>query len=265
MLRQGDHHALDLPKPHSIAAVPNVCVRPPTCAHEVFEINADPVDAIHEFSCSRHVASDACAGCESGGVQAPLDDSSCDGARMVEAERVSGQRDGSVTKDARMKPSARATGMLCASGRAHRAFRMTETRSEPTHCAVAEMRAERKRTREVVGVTRMHVEMVGTPRGVPLVRSFGASGVLCGLGTLSRRSRRAVSLFRPRRRETSRAGARRRLRREELKERHGRAMNRSVSRMRGPKLFVRASTRVARVDEVRVECSRGYVNETRPR
>ena len=98
---------------------------------------------------------------------------------MVEAERVSGQRDGSVTKDARMKPSARATGMLCASGRAHRAFRMTETRSEPTHCAVAEMRADRKRTREVVGVTRMHVEMVGTPRGVPLVRSFGASVVLC--------------------------------------------------------------------------------------
>jgi hypothetical protein len=123
---------------------------------------------------------------------------------------------------------------------------------------VAEMRADRKRTREVVGVTRIHVEMVGTPRGVPLVRSFGASGVLCGLGTLSRRSRRAVSLFRPRRRETSRAGARRRLRREELKERHGRAMNRSVSRMRGPKLFVRASTWVARVDEVRVECSRGY-------
>ena len=44
---------------------------------------------------------------------------------------------------------------------------------------VAEMRADRKRTREVVGVTRMHVEMVGTPRGVPLVRSFGASVVLC--------------------------------------------------------------------------------------
>jgi hypothetical protein len=41
------------------------------------------------------------------------------------------------------------------------------------------MRADRKRTREVVGVTRMHVEMVGTPRGVPLVRSFGASVVLC--------------------------------------------------------------------------------------
>ena len=168
---------------------------------------------------------------------------------MVEAERVSGQRDGSVTKDARMKPSARATGMLCASGRAHRAFRMTETRSEPTHCAVAEMRADRKRTREVVGVTRMHVEMVGTPRGVPLVRSFGASGVLCGLGTLCSRNRRR-SRFSSRR-ETSRAGARRRLRREELKERHGRAMNRSVSRMRGPKLFVRASTWVARVDEVR--------------
>ena len=168
---------------------------------------------------------------------------------MVEAERVSGQRDGSVTKDARMKPSARATGMLCASGRAHRAFRMTETRSEPTHCAVAEMRADRKRTREVVGVTRMHVEMVGTPRGVPLVRSFGASGVLCGSGTLCWRSGRP-SRFSSRR-ETSRAGARRRLRREELKERHGRAMNRSVSRMRGPKLFVRASTWVARVDEVR--------------
>jgi hypothetical protein len=59
VLRQGDHHALDLPKPHSIAAVPNVCVRPPTCAHEVFEINAGRVDAIHEFSSSRHVASDA--------------------------------------------------------------------------------------------------------------------------------------------------------------------------------------------------------------
>jgi hypothetical protein len=46
---------------------------------------------------------------------------------MVEAERVSGQPDGSVTKDARMKPSARATGMLCASGRAYRAFRWAGT------------------------------------------------------------------------------------------------------------------------------------------
>ena len=46
---------------------------------------------------------------------------------MVEAERVSGQPDGSVTKDARMKPSARATGMLCASGRAYSAFRSAGT------------------------------------------------------------------------------------------------------------------------------------------
>ena len=61
------------------------------------------------------------------GCQAPLDDSGCAGARMVEAERVSGQPDGSVTKDARMKPSARATGMLCASGRAYRAFRWAGT------------------------------------------------------------------------------------------------------------------------------------------
>ena len=169
---------------------------------------------------------------------------------MVETERVSGQPDGSVTEDARMKPSARATGMLSASGQGYRAFRSKRhAGSEEAQGVVAEMRADRKRTREVVGVTRIHVEMVGTPRGVPLVRSFGASGVLCGSGTLCWRSGRP-SRFSSRR-ETSRAGARRRLRREELKERHGRAMNRSVSRMRGPKLFVRASTWVARVDEVR--------------
>lgn len=41
----------------------------------------------------------------------------------------------------------------------------------------AETRAAQKRTREVVGVTRMQVEMVGTPRGVPLACSRGASGV----------------------------------------------------------------------------------------
>lgn len=37
-------------------------------------------------------------------------DSGCDGARVVEAESVLGQQDGSVKEAARMKPSARATG-----------------------------------------------------------------------------------------------------------------------------------------------------------
>jgi hypothetical protein len=59
VLRQGGHHVLDLPTPHSIAAVPNVCVRRPTFAHKGFELNADGVDATHEFSSSRHLASDA--------------------------------------------------------------------------------------------------------------------------------------------------------------------------------------------------------------
>ena len=46
----------------------------------------------------------------------PPVDSGCDGARVVEVERVLGQRDGSVTEAGRMKPSARATGMLCVPG-----------------------------------------------------------------------------------------------------------------------------------------------------
>ena len=41
VLRQEAHHALDLPKPLSIAAVSIVRVRPPTCANEGFELSAD--------------------------------------------------------------------------------------------------------------------------------------------------------------------------------------------------------------------------------
>ena len=100
----------------------------------------------------------------------------------------------------------------------------------------------------------MQVEMVGTPRGVPLACSRGASGALCSSGTPMNAqlcvSAVAVVSRRGGGRLASRTRARRRLRREEMKKGHGRAMNGSVSRMRAPVLFVRASTRVARVEVV---------------
>ena len=66
--------------------------------------------------------------------------------------------------------------MLCVPGE-HDASE-TKSGSDERERAQAETRAAQKRTREVVGVTRMHVEMVGTQRGVPLSCSRGASGVL---------------------------------------------------------------------------------------
>ena len=115
VLRQGGHHDLDLQTPISIAEVPDARVRAPPRARKVPDVVEDDVGNFDEFS-SRH---DEQFGCRSREVAAwvvekkegcpvRLDGSGCDGARMVEAERVSGQRDGSVTEAARMKPSARA-------------------------------------------------------------------------------------------------------------------------------------------------------------
>ena len=107
----------------------------------------------------------------------PPVDSGCDGARVVEVERVLGQRDGSVTEAGRMKPSARDGHAVRARRARTMRRRKTKSGSDERERAQAETRAAQKRTREVIGVTRMQVEMVGTPRGVPLACSRGASGV----------------------------------------------------------------------------------------
>ena len=113
VLRQGGHHVLDLQTPTSIADVPDARVRAPPRARKVSDVVKDDVGNFDEFS-TQHDDEDvaACRGLgwerKSEGCPVRLDGSGCDGARMVEAERVSGQRDGSVTEAARMKPSARA-------------------------------------------------------------------------------------------------------------------------------------------------------------
>ena len=113
-----------------------------------------------------------------------------------------------------------------------------------------------------------------TARGVPLACSRGASGAICSSGTPMNAqlcvSAVAVVSRRGGGRLASRTRARRRLRREEMKKGHGRAMNGSVSRMRAPVLFVRASTRVARVEQwmeffERTQVSKtGIVDRVRP-
>ena len=115
VLRQGGHHDLDLQTPNSIADVPEARARAPSRARKVPELVNDGVVKFDEFSsrhdeqCAREVAAwGAGGGRKREGCPVRLDGSGCDGARMVEAERVSGQRDGSVTEAARMKPSARA-------------------------------------------------------------------------------------------------------------------------------------------------------------
>jgi len=58
---------------------------------------------------------------------------------VVEVERVLGQRDGSVTEAGRMKPSARATGMLCVPGERARCVeeKRNQDRRRPTTNASA--------------------------------------------------------------------------------------------------------------------------------
>ena len=97
------------------------------------------------------------------------------GARIGSARR---KRDGSRADEAQ-----RARDGHAVRARRARTMRRRKTKSGSTTTddererAQAETRAAQKRTREVVGVTRMQVEMVGTPRGVPLACSRGASGV----------------------------------------------------------------------------------------
>lgn len=127
---------------------------------------------------------------------------------------------------------------------------------------VAEMRADRKRTREVVGVTRIHVEMVGTPRGVPLVRSFGASGVLCGSGTLCWRS--PVALFSTTRDEPGGCAAQTAARGVE-EEARARDEQVGIAYARAEALRSRVDVGRARRRSARTSALGEYANETRPR
>ena len=114
VLRQGGHHDLDPQTPNSIADVPDARARAPPRASEVLDdLLRDGVDFFsgrHRLPATRARGDLARCGWKKKTERCPvrLDGSGCDGARMVEAERVSGQRDGSVTEAARMKPSARA-------------------------------------------------------------------------------------------------------------------------------------------------------------
>ena len=182
VLRQGGHHDLDPQTPNSIADVPDARARAPPRARKVLEIVKDGVVNFDEFS-SRHdeharAKSRPGVGKKKGGVPGA--------ARRLRLRRSENGRGGARIGSARRKRDERRAddARRARDGHALR-VRSSGTRvalhcgSQKTQGAVAEMRADRKRTREVVEVTRMHVEMVGTPRGVPLVRSFGASVVLC--------------------------------------------------------------------------------------
>ena len=179
--------ARDAESPISIADVPSARVTRRLLAHELSEGYAEGRDHLIDLSLVHHRSSSSARGArnftlcgdESVGAARRLrlrrSESGRGGARIGSARR---KRDGSRADEAQ-----RARDGHAVRARRARTMRRRKTKSGSTTTddererAQAETRAAQKRTREVVGVTRMQVEMVGTPRGVPLACSRGASGV----------------------------------------------------------------------------------------